>query len=235
MKVAVRGSRISPRPRGSVLWVSVDGVECAGKTSLCGGLKSAVEESQLLPEFSQTPVGLYLRHSVESSPHFISRSLVGQSLLFLADYAEIAQSTVGLGDVGIRIVFQDRGFLSKLVYQLLVLREAVGDERARRLVSAIMDELPQPDVTVLLDASMPVIESRLQLARPGWLTVERRLFVERAAASFRREIDTLHGEILHLSQGPLDTMDDVLSAVLSRLESMFAEERLLFSRVKNQN
>jgi thymidylate kinase len=221
MKVVMRGKPRSAGSQGEILWISVDGVECAGKTSLCGLLQSAVRKSQLLPEFSSSPVGEYLKHTVESSPHFISRSIVGQSLLFLADYAEIAYSSVEMDDLDIGVIFQDRGFLSKLVYQLVVLEEGMDERRARKLMFAIMDELPQPDVTILLDASMSVIESRLNLARPGWLTAERRIFVERASAMFRDEVDRLRGVTLHMHQEPQDTAEDVLAVVLSRLESLF--------------
>jgi thymidylate kinase len=213
----------SSRPPRKVLWVSVDGVECAGKTSLCARLETAVPGSQLLPEFSPSPVGLYLQRSVESSPHFISRSILGQSLLFLADYAEIAQSTMMIDDPAIKVVFQDRGFLSKFVYQLVVLQDGMGEQRARKLLSVIMDELPRPDVTVFLDAPMSVIESRLRLARPTWLTPERRIFVERAAGAFRDEIGSLDGVILHLYQRSVDTIDNILSITLGELEQLLPE------------
>ena len=221
MKLSTRGALASSRRRGSALWVSVDGVECAGKTSLCERLKAAVQESHLLPEFSSSPVGLYLQDSVESSPHFISTSMVGQSLVFLADYAEIGQSAIVLDDPNIKVVFQDRGLLSKLVYQLVVLRESMGEQRARKLLSAVMDELPHPDVTVLLDAPMSVIESRLNLARPGWLTRERRVFIEEAAGTFRAELEKFQGVTLHLYQGPLDGIEDALSVVLNGLALMY--------------
>jgi thymidylate kinase len=84
--------------------------------------------------------------------------MVGQSLLFLADYAEIAKAAAQIDDSEGRIIVQDRGLLSKLVYQLVVLRRSIGERRARKLLSAIIEELPKPDVTVLLDAPMRVIQ-----------------------------------------------------------------------------
>jgi thymidylate kinase len=173
--------------------------------------------------FPLPPVGRYLRRSVKSSPHFISRSLVGQSLLFLADYAEIAQSALTIDGSIVEVAFQDRGFLSKLVYQSIVLQENLSEQRARKLLSAIMEELPKPDVTILLDAPMSVIESRLQRTKPMWLTPERRLFIERAGVAFRREIDILDGATFVLSQGPLDTIDDVVHMALSKLEQVLAK------------
>ena len=216
----ISASSWSPR---SVPWVSVDGVECAGKTSLCERLKTTVQGSRLLPEFSPSPVGVHLQRSIESSPHFISQSMIGQSLLFLADYAEIAQLAMTVDDPAVKVVFQDRGFLSKFVYQFVVLQEDIGAHRARMLLSAVMEELPRPDVTILLDAPMSVIESRLRHARPTWLKPERRIFVERAGAAFRQEIGSFGGVILHVSQGPLDTVDDVLSITWRELEKILSE------------
>jgi thymidylate kinase len=200
------------------LWIAFDGVECSGKTSICERLVAATPGSVLLPEFSSTAVGRYLRDSVSSSPHIISRSLVGQSLLFLADYAEGAQSIDSMCDDDATVVFQDRGFLSKFVYQWLVLTEELGTNRSRSLLKAIMRELPHPDVTILLDAPMSVIEPRLASARPGWLSSERRDFVERAAVIFRIEIDDLDGVTFSVSQSSSDRVDDILARVVDFLD-----------------
>src|ERR1700734_2672645 len=215
----MRGDLASSGRQGCALWVSIDGVECAGKTSLCERLRMSTQTSHLLPEFSSTPVGLHLQSSVKLSPHFISSSMVGQSLLFLADYAEIAKAAAQIDDSEGRIIVQDRGLLSKLVYQLVVLRRSIGERRARKLPSAIIEELPKPDVTVLLDAPMSVIESRLALGRPGWITAERQAFVKEASAAFREELEKLQGVTLNLYQEPPDTADDTLSAVLTKMLS----------------
>lgn len=208
----------APKSRGP-LWVSIDGVECAGKSTLCGRLAPILPGAHVMPEFSAGPVGEYLRESVQSSPHFISRSFVGQSLLFLADYAELAATRTMTGGPA-EIVLQDRGFISKFVYQLLVLREDIGTLRARDLVSAIMAELPQPDVTVLLDAPIEVIEARLRVARPGWISPERQEFVVQAAEVFRAELDRLNGAYLHVTQDSPDTVDDLVALVLEHLKPM---------------
>lgn len=215
MKLVTGNIPSAPRFQGS-LWVSFDGVECAGKTTLCDRLQAVLPDAQVMPEFSASPVGEYLRESVQSSPHFISRSFVGQSLLFLADYAELAATRTATDE----IVLQDRGFLSKFVYQFLVLQEGMGTQRARNLVSAIVDELPQPDVTVLLDAPFEVIEARLRVARPGWISPERQEFVEQAAEVFRAEPQRLGGAYLHVTQDSSDTVDDLVAVVLDQLKPM---------------
>jgi thymidylate kinase len=217
--------RISAPPWSgrSAVWVSVDGVECAGKTSVCKRLAAEIQGCLLLQEFSSSPVGQYLRRSVESSPHVISRSLVGQSLLFLSDYAEVAQSAITLNDPDIKIILQDRGFLSKFVYQFIILQKDMGELRAMKLLSAITDELPRPDVTVFLDAPTSVIESRLRQARPNWLTLERQSFVEQAVSVYRSEIDTLEGVIFHLLQDPLDSIETVATAIVSELGQLLPQ------------
>jgi thymidylate kinase len=202
----------SPQQDGP-LWISVDGVECAGKTSLSHRLQTLLDGSRILPEFSTSPVGVHLRRSVQISPHFISPSLVGQSLLFLADYADIAHAATTTSDRSVSVVIQDRGYLSKWVYQFLVLQEELGGSRARALLEAIMAELPRPDITVYLDASMSLIESRLQAARPDWLTPDRRTFVEGAIHRFREQLDDMEGMVVHVSQDPQDSVDDTAHLV----------------------
>ena len=67
MKTASRG-----------LWISVDGVDGVGKSTLANHLVSQFSASVLAPEFSDSPIGSYLRQAVQSNPHYISPSLIEQ-------------------------------------------------------------------------------------------------------------------------------------------------------------
>ena len=167
----------------------------------------------MLAEFSESPVGRFLSASVASSPHFISPSIVGQSLLFLSDYAEIAQKALHMDTNTVRVVLQDRGFLSKFVYQLVVLRASLGEARARQLLDAIMTELPRPDLTILLRVPLHLVRSRLETIRPGWTTPPRLAFIDEADNVFERSVSEYSGRLYVCTVTPEDTPQTVAERV----------------------
>jgi dTMP kinase len=158
-------------------WVTIDGVEGAGKTSLVERLSQGLN-IDVSPEFSDATFGVALQRAVVATPHFISRSAVGQSLVFLGDYFEVFESSVLPGLRRGKLVVSDRGPLSKLVYQTVVLEETLGLEPARKLVESILELLAPPDLTVYLRCPLRVIERRLA-ERDGSCTDLRIEFIRR--------------------------------------------------------
>lgn len=162
------------------MWVCVDGTEGAGKTTVTTGLVAALPAVGI-NEFSDTLFGEALRRAVRASPHFISSSPIGQSLVFLGDFMELYESKIQPAVQRGQTVITDRGWLSKYAYQSAVLQAAMTPERAASLLDAVMAYIPRPDLTVLLTAPAPVIRARL-VERDGDCSDDRLAFIQRAAA-----------------------------------------------------
>ncbi len=160
-------------------WICIDGTEGAGKTTLAAGLSDSLE---LIPiaEFSAAPFGLALRDAVRASPHFISTSPVGQSLVFIGDFVELFESQIEPALEQGATVLTDRGWLTKLAYQQVVLERAMAQERASSLASSLLELVPKPDLSILLSAPSRVVRERL-VERDGSCDAERLTFIERAA------------------------------------------------------
>lgn len=159
-------------------WVCVDGVEGAGKTTLTRALGPLLD-AVAIKEFSKTSFGAALREAVRSTPHFISHSPVGQSLVFLGDFIELFDSEIAPALQKGRTVITDRGWVSKYAYQRAVLEERLPCEEADALVRRLLDYLPQPDLTVLLTAPLPVLQQRL-VERDGACDEHRLAFIRKA-------------------------------------------------------
>lgn len=172
-------------------WISIEGVECAGKTSLARYLSVEYQKWSLLPEFSGSEIGRHLAGQVAISPHFINHTPLAQSLLFLADHADIAGHASSLTAGDSTCFVQDRGYLSKFVYQALVLRETIGEEQARDLLRGIFKHIPRPDVIVLLDPAEPIIWERFLTSSRGLPDTSDRDFILEASALFRAELQAL--------------------------------------------
>src|SRR5262249_30179925 len=145
-----------------MVWVSVDGLEGAGKTTLIRGLSEKFSKAYLLPEFSDGFAGRALASAVKGTPHHISPFVVGQSLFFFREFVEkIEEARPAIEDPH-SLVLSDRGFLSKIAYQGAVLRPVIGTERTDALISICLAELPVPDLTVWLSVDPEIAKVRVE-------------------------------------------------------------------------
>ncbi|HYQ67806.1 hypothetical protein [Actinophytocola sp.] len=191
-------------------WISVDGVEGTGKTTIATHL-AQILPVEPAPEFSDSVFGSALRGAVAASPHYISSSPLGQSLVFLADFLEVHASSVAPRlDLGVSVV-SDRGYLSKYSYQEVVLSNTLGPMPTRRLLDEIFAHLPSPSLTIHLTAPESCLYERL-LSRDGHCDPARLAFIARAAAANKAHLARTH--VLHAVT--IDTnqrLDDVLREV----------------------
>jgi len=160
-------------------WISLDGTDGVGKTALARYLQTVIRDSIVSPEFSDSPVGHFLKESVQTNPHFISESLIEQSLLFLADFFRIYDSVVNPSLGKGLCVISDRGLVSKYVYQLIVLSSRYNKTTVRGILESLFSLIPPPDLTILLTCEEQVQINRL-LQRDGHCNDSRIEFIREA-------------------------------------------------------
>jgi thymidylate kinase len=196
------------------VWICIDGVEGTGKTTIAEILTAALPV-EMAPEFSSAPFGIALRDAVRSSPHYISVSALGQSLVFLGDFLEIYASAVAPRLKAGTAVVTDRGYVSKYAYQEVVLRDDLGATRTRQLLDGIFTHLPLPELTIYLTASMDVVRARL-VRRDGSCDQARIEFIARAAdamASYLHRLPALNSVTID-AERPVDAvLHDAVLAV----------------------
>jgi thymidylate kinase len=161
------------------LWVSIDGTDGVGKTFLGNLLMAKLDGVILAPEFSDSENGRYLCEIVKEKPHFISSSIVEQSLLFLADFFRIYETIIRKMVLSGNVVISDRGYVSKYIYQLIILSTKYGMIESTRILNALFDLLPVPDITVFLTCNRDVQVNRL-LIRDGHCDNDRIVFMQQA-------------------------------------------------------
>ncbi len=153
-------------------------MEGTGKTTVAARLARELDADQA-PEFSAAVFGRALCSVVATTPHHISTSPVGQSLVFLGDFFEVHATAVAPRLRQGRTVVSDRGYLSKYTYQEVVLAAEIGADAARALLGPVFACLPPPDLTVRLVAPTPCLRERL-LRRDGHCDPAREGFIDRA-------------------------------------------------------
>jgi thymidylate kinase len=167
------------------MWVSVDGVEGVGKTTLCRKLKEAVPSALVLSEFSNGIIGEALRNAIAIDPHVFSKSESAQSLMFLAEYREKVELEV-LPVRRERLVVTDRGLISKRVYQRAVLSSRLDRPSIDQMLDGALVGLPEPDLSVVLHADFATLCRRIQ-GRGEFRTPTQYSFIENLVSLFRNE------------------------------------------------
>lgn len=204
------------------MWISLDGVAASGKSSVALRLADDVLETRIVPEFSGSPVGRHLQAQVRLAPHFIKHTPLSQSLLFISDYSDLASEALVAQRVGSPLVIQDRGFLSKYVYQLLVLSSSLGRAGARKLMDEIFAHLPRPDITVLLDLDLQLALDRHGSARRAPLSDYDLRFMGEAITAFREECQNSQVlgdcQVLRLHQDSETTVEGISRAIMTVLK-----------------
>src|SRR5436853_509064 len=127
------------------LWISIDGTEGVGKSVLANHLKMTRQDATVVPEFSDSPTGKFLHWAVQTNPHFITSSPLEQSLLFLGDFFRLYDELVVPSLAAGRLIVSDRGFLSKIVYQHLVLSSVYATSDVREILKRIFNLIRPPD------------------------------------------------------------------------------------------
>jgi dTMP kinase len=165
------------------IWISLDGTEGTGKSVLATHLQESLEGAIRVPEFSDSPIGQFLLQEVKTKPHFIGKSLVEQSLLFLADFFRIHDNIIYPALQQGRIVISDRGLLSKYVYQQTVLEAGFSEAKAKNTLDAIFKFIDPPDLSILLLCTENDQKARL-MRRDGHCTDDRLKFIRQANTRF---------------------------------------------------
>lgn len=177
-------------------WVSLDGTDAVGKTTLLrelvDHLRHAYPDHKVdkFHEFSSTAVGGLIRQRIEERYFFQMGNdehlPVGESLLLAADLALQLETLQRSSDTGEpMILVSDRGPLSLVVYQAtrLVQHAGYSYEQAASWVGQLLSLLPTPDLTVILYADEVTLRQRL-IDRQADLTEAEMRFVLQLQDSF---------------------------------------------------
>lgn len=191
-------------------WISIDGVDGVGKTVLSQHLATVLDGATLLLKFSQSLEGAYLQEAVtRGGPRFPSLSRMEKSLLFFADffrqYDMLIQRALQQG----RIAISDRGYVSKYVFQLLVLSYDYDPAAVEALLDALFRLIVPPDLTLYLTCKEHVCLQRL-IQRDGQCDSGRVRFLRQATQASLRYFQSHPLRYAQIDQEGQQSKEDVL-------------------------
>ena len=169
------------------IWLALDGMDGVGKSTVAQHLRGVVPQALVLLEFSSGEVGDFLLGLARRKPPQVSEGPLGEALLFLSDFVSTYERIIVPERERGGIVISDRGYLSKYVYQSVVLSCSYDRVAVRRALDAIFALIEPPDLTIYLPGDLEAIKSRL-IIRDGGCEEERLDFLGLASAEFEAVI-----------------------------------------------
>lgn len=158
-------------------WISIDGCEGCGKTTLVNKLKERYPNFVYIPEFSDSIVGKTLNNAVRNEPYIISNSIIGASLLFLSDYFQMIETLIVPNIEQGAIIVSDRGFVTKIAVQAAVMSDFYEKRQVQQALIELFRLSIVPDYTIVMDIPLEVIKNRL-LNKDGHYDEEREKFIK---------------------------------------------------------
>lgn len=187
-------------------WISIDGVDGVGKTVLAQHLVTVLDGATLVPEFSQSLEGVYLQDAVtRGGPRFPSLSRMEKSLLFFADFFRQYDTLIWRALQQGRIAISDRGYVSKYVFQLLVLSYDYDPAAVEIMIDALFRLIAPPDLTCEEHACL----QRL-IQRDGQCDSMRVSFIRQAKQAYLRYLQSHPLRYAQIDQDGQQSKEDVL-------------------------
>jgi dTMP kinase len=166
------------------LWIAVDGCEGAGKTTLVERLKKRFPNVVYVPEFSRSETGRFLSQSVLDKPYEVVNSPMASALLFLSDYFYLVDTLIAPAVQAGKTVVSDRGFLSKIAVQAVVLEQLYSKQAVEEMLSSVFSLSLKPDFSIVLDTPLAEVEKRI-VCRCGACDAVRLQTIERTKEKMR--------------------------------------------------
>jgi len=179
------------------LWIAVEGTDAVGKTRLSKELASWLQvqyasiPSQLMDEFSSSPIGRLIQDVVNDKTFFMlgnDRHLpVSETLILASDFIFQRESLIPKNNNSKKgVILSDRGIYSFFTYQGIRLREFYGNKHDwEKWVEDIFSPVGRPNLTICLTSPIEQIERRL-VERGDRVTTESLEFIENAQLEFLR-------------------------------------------------
>lgn len=184
-------------------WISIDGCGGSGKTTLVNLLKEKYTDVTYVPEFSKELTGITLEKAVRQGAYIIPNSKIGSSLLFLSDYFLMCESIIYPNLENGHIVISDRGFLSKIAVQDVIMSEKYDKGTVEKCLFELFKLGPIPDYSINLDIPLDIIKNRIR-KRNGFLYRGQ----EELIMATKRRIED-YAEMFHIKLIRICNVDDV--------------------------
>lgn len=198
-------------------WISIDGCGGSGKTTLFNRLKEKYSEIIYVPEFSEELTGITLKKAVKQGAYIIPNSKIGSSLLFLSDYFLMCESIINPNIKKGNIVISDRGFLSKIAVQDVIMSEVYDKSTVEKFLLELFRLGPIPDYSLNLDIPIDLLKNRIR-RRDGFLYAGQEELMKRT----KKRIED-YAKIFNIELIRICNVEDIKQFILCADEYLYSK------------
>ncbi|MEM5881857.1 MAG: dTMP kinase [Candidatus Aenigmatarchaeota archaeon] len=193
-------------------YIVIEGIDGAGKTTICNLLSKDLENSFLIKEPSDREIGKFIRFLLESQNENMRNPFISM-LMFFSDRISIREKIIELRN-SYNYIISDRSFLSTYAYQISL----IEDEKEKKIFLNIFRELLKlieiPDVIVILDVDIDVALERIRKDNRTKTLYENGEFLKKVSENYRNlKLDLDNVYLVDANRDINDVERDVLSII----------------------
>ncbi|MEM5828034.1 MAG: dTMP kinase [Candidatus Aenigmatarchaeota archaeon] len=193
-------------------YVAIEGIDGAGKTTICKLLSNELKNSIIIREPSDFEIGNFIRNSLKNKKDYMKNPFVS-TLLFFADRVSTTNEIRRLKEKHDYII-SDRCFLSTYAYQKALL----NNEEERKIFENLFNELLKlieiPDLIIILDVDVEIALQRIEKEGKAKELYENGEFLRKVLENYRNlELDVENVYLIDANRSIEEVKEDVIKVI----------------------
>lgn len=164
-------------------YIAIEGIDGAGKTTLCKLLVGELKNSILIEEPSENEIGKFIKNSLQNKKNYMLNPFVS-TLLFFADRIFLTEKIRELKRK-YEYIISDRSFLSTYTYQSALLRSEKQKKIFKKIFLQLLGLIEVPDIIIILDVGVETALERIRKDGKKYSLYENKKFLERVLENYR--------------------------------------------------
>jgi len=193
-------------------YICIEGIDGAGKTTICNLLKNEIKNSIVIKEPSNYEIGNFIREALIKKKDFMNNSFIS-CLLFFADRIYFKNEIRNLKQK-FDYVISDRCFLSTYAYQKALIKNEEERKIFEKIFEILLKIIEIPDAIIILDVDVEVAIERLKKENKALSLYEDKNFLERVLENYRNlELDLQNVYFIDANREIEEVKKDVLKVI----------------------
>ncbi|MEM5830340.1 MAG: dTMP kinase [Candidatus Aenigmatarchaeota archaeon] len=193
-------------------YIAIEGIDGAGKTTICQLLSKELKNSILIREPSDFDIGNFIRESLKSKKGFMKNSFVS-TLLFFADRISMRDEIRKMKEK-FDYIISDRCFLSTYAYQKALIKSEEEKKLFEKIFKEFLKLIEMPDAIIILDVDIEVALERIEKEGKGKDLYENKEFLKEVLENYRNldlEIENVY--LVDASRSIEEVKEDVKKVI----------------------
>ncbi|MEM5821314.1 MAG: dTMP kinase [Candidatus Aenigmatarchaeota archaeon] len=193
-------------------YIAIEGIDGAGKTTICQLLSKELKNSILIKEPSDFDIGNFIRESLKNKKEFMKNSFVS-TLLFFADRISMRDEIRKMKEK-FDYIISDRCFLSTYAYQKALIKSEEEKKLFEKIFKEFLKLIEMPDAIIILDVDIEVALERIEKEGKSKDLYESKEFLKEVLENYRNlDLDIENVYLVDASRSVEEVKEDVKKVI----------------------